>query len=68
MAEDIQKIKVSELPEARSLTGLFALGVDNTNKSVKVGLEFLESAAAGHLGWYGGFHGREFGMHPHREA
>lgn len=53
MAEDIQKIKVSELPEVRSLTGLFALGVDNTNKSVKVGLEFLESAAAGHLGWYG---------------
>lgn len=53
MTEDIQKIKVSELPEARSLTGLFALGVDNTNKSVKVGLEFLESAASGHLGWYG---------------
>ncbi|HBG39903.1 MAG TPA: hypothetical protein DDW85_00650, partial [Porphyromonadaceae bacterium] len=53
MTEEIQKIKVSELPEARSLTGLSALGVDNTNKSVKVGLEFLESAASGHLGWYG---------------
>lgn len=41
----IKKIKISELPLVQSLVGLFTIGVDSQNKSVKVGLEFVKTAA-----------------------
>lgn len=41
----IKKIKISALPLAQSLVGLFAIGVDNLNRSVKVSLEFVKTAA-----------------------
>jgi hypothetical protein len=41
----IKKIKISELPLVQTLTGLFTVGVDALNRSVKVGLEFLQTAA-----------------------
>lgn len=41
----IKKKKISELPLAQSLVGLFTIGVDSLNKSVKVGLEFVKTAA-----------------------
>lgn len=44
MAEE-QKIPVSQLPEATSFEGLYALGVDNTNSSVKISLEGVGKAA-----------------------
>lgn len=43
----IKKVKISELPLSKSLKGLFTIGVDKLNKSVKISLEFLEKAAAG---------------------
>lgn len=41
----VKKKKISELPLAQSLVGLFTIGVDALNKSVKVGLEFVKTAA-----------------------
>lgn len=41
----IKKIKISALPLAQSLVGLFTIGVDSLNRSVKVGLEFVKTAA-----------------------
>lgn len=41
----IKKKKISELPLAESLTGLHTIGVDAENNSVKVGLEFVKTAA-----------------------
>jgi len=41
----IKKRKISELPEAGSLVGLYTIGVDNENKSVKASLEFVKTAA-----------------------
>lgn len=40
----IKKIKVSQLKAATTLIGLWTLGVDATNKSVKVSLEFIKQA------------------------
>lgn len=37
----MKKIKVSELPESKSFVGLFTLGVDGGNRSVKVSLEWV---------------------------
>lgn len=36
---DMKKIKVSELPESIDFVGLFTIGVDGENRSVKVSLE-----------------------------
>ncbi|MDR0659089.1 MAG: hypothetical protein LBG18_09215 [Mediterranea sp.] len=41
----IKKKKISALPLAESLVGLFTIGVDSLNRSVKVGLQFLKTAA-----------------------
>lgn len=41
----IKKIKISALPLAGSFIGLFTIGVDKDNKSVKIGLEFIKTAA-----------------------
>ncbi|MDR0864954.1 MAG: hypothetical protein LBO74_08485 [Candidatus Symbiothrix sp.] len=41
----IKKIKISSLPLAESLVGLFTIGVDSLNRSVKVSLQFLKTAA-----------------------
>lgn len=41
----IKKKKISELPLADTLVGLYTVGVNALNKSVKVGLEFLKTAA-----------------------
>lgn len=38
----MRKIKISELPLYSSLKGLFTVGTDNQNRSVKVSLEFVE--------------------------
>lgn len=38
----MKKVKISELPLASTLRGLFTLGTDNLNRSVKVSLEFVE--------------------------
>lgn len=40
----VKKIKVSQLKAATTLVGLWTLGVDATNKSVKVSLEFIKQA------------------------
>lgn len=40
----VKKIKVSQLKAATTLVGLWTLGVDATNKSVKVSLEFIKTA------------------------
>lgn len=40
-----KKKKISELPLAASLAGLFTIGVNAANQSVKVSLEWLKSAA-----------------------
>lgn len=45
MAEEIVKIKISELPPATTLEGLYTIGVDKDNRSVKAGLEFVQQAA-----------------------
>ena len=41
----IKKKKISEFPLAKTLIGLFTIGVDSENKSVKVSLEFLKTSA-----------------------
>lgn len=41
----VKKIKISALPLADTLVGLYTIGVNALNKSVKVSLEFLETAA-----------------------
>jgi hypothetical protein len=41
----LRKKKISELPLAEALVGLFTIGVDALNRSVKVSLEFLKTAA-----------------------
>lgn len=41
----IKKKKISELPLADTFVGLYTIGVNTLNKSVKVGLEFLKTAA-----------------------
>lgn len=41
----MKKIKISQLPLAATLRGLFTIGTDAENKSVKVSLEFVEDAA-----------------------
>ncbi len=38
----MKKIKISELPLYSSLKGLFTIGTDSNNRSVKVSLEFVE--------------------------
>lgn len=39
----MKKIKISELPLYQSLKGLFVMGTDVNNRSVKVNLEFIET-------------------------
>lgn len=39
----MKKIKISELPLYESLVGLFTIGTDANNRSVKVSLEFIET-------------------------
>lgn len=41
----VKKIKISALPLADTLVGLYTIGVNAPNKSVKVSLEFLKTAA-----------------------
>lgn len=41
----IKKIKISALPLADTLVGLYTIGVNALNKSVKVSFEFLKTAA-----------------------
>ncbi len=41
----MKKVKVSQLPLATSLQGLYTLGTDVNNNSVKVSLEFVEQKA-----------------------
>lgn len=41
----IIKKKISELPIATSLDGLLAFGVDSSNRSVKISLNFLNESA-----------------------
>lgn len=41
----VKKIKISALPWADTLVGLYTIGVNAMNKSVKVSLEFLKTAA-----------------------
>lgn len=38
----MKKVKISELPLYNSLKGLFTIGTDKDNRSVKVSLEFVE--------------------------
>lgn len=40
----MKKIKISELPLYNSLKGLFTIGTDKDNRSVKVSLEFIETS------------------------
>ncbi len=42
-----KKIKISELPLAQTLAGLYTIGVDSLNKSVKVSLTWLKTASEG---------------------
>lgn len=39
----MKKIKISELPLCQSLKGLFVMGTDVNNRSVKVNLEFIDT-------------------------
>ena len=39
----MKKIKISQLPVFDSLKGLYTIGTDNENRSVKVSLEFVEN-------------------------
>lgn len=41
----METIKISQLPESESFEGLYALGVDNQNRSVKVSLDELADNA-----------------------
>ena len=43
----IKKIKISKLPLAETISGLYTIAVDALNRSVKVSLDFLKSAADG---------------------
>ena len=38
----MKKIKISELPLCSTLKGLFTIGTDSQNRSVKVSLQFVE--------------------------
>ena len=38
----MKKLKISELPLCSTFAGLFTIGVDNLNRSVKVSLQFVE--------------------------
>lgn len=40
----MKKIKISELPLYQSLKGLFTIGTDEQNRSVRVSLEFIETS------------------------
>lgn len=42
----MKKIRISELPLFSSLKGLYTIGTDNENRSVKVSLEFIETETA----------------------
>ena len=42
----MKKVKISELPLYNSLKGLFTLGTDKDNRSVKVSLEFIETTTS----------------------
>ena len=39
----MKKVKISQLPLFSSLKGLFTIGTDDQNRSVKVSLEFIET-------------------------
>ena len=43
----MKKKKISELPECTSFKGLWTIGVDIFNKSVKVSLEYIQSVVEG---------------------
>lgn len=43
----MKKIRISELPECTSFKGLWTIGVDIFNKSVKVSLEYIQSVVDG---------------------
>lgn len=42
----MKKVKISELPLHSSLAGLYTIGTDDKNQSVKVSLEFVETETA----------------------
>lgn len=42
----METIKISQLPESESFEGLYALGVDSQNRSVKISLDELKENAA----------------------
>lgn len=46
----MKKVKISELPLFNNLKGLFVIGTDNTNRSVKVSLEFVEEQTTAAVG------------------
>lgn len=46
----MKKVKISELPLFNSLKGLFTIGTDNDNRSVKVSLEFIETETTAAVG------------------
>lgn len=46
----MKKIKISELPLFNNLKGLFVIGTDNLNRSVKVSLEFVEEQTTAAVG------------------
>ena len=43
----MKKIKISELPDAVGIEGLYTIGTDKENRSVKVSLELLKNEAKG---------------------
>lgn len=46
----MKKVKISELPLFNSLKGLFTIGTDRDNRSVKVSLEFIETETMAAVG------------------
>jgi hypothetical protein len=44
MASENEKIKISRLPASATLAGLWTIGVDDSNRSVKISLEFVKTA------------------------
>lgn len=46
----MKKVKISELPLFNNLKGLFVIGTDNLNRSVKVSLEFVEEQTIAAVG------------------
>ena len=46
----MKKVKISELPLFNNLKGLFVIGTDNLNRSVKVSLEFVEEQTTAAVG------------------